>query len=416
VTIARTTGETGRLDLARALIRRGENERKANELGKAESDDREALSILESAYGPNDVRVVPAVTELGLLLSVTDPEQAMRLYRRSYDLLMANQGDEDGDAPVLLQNIGSMQMRARRYQDARATLEEALPRLVKYYGPKDPHIGAVYSNLADVHRNLGNYAHSVELAQQALEVDTAVSGPEHPDVGIDWLKLARCNDKLGNPEQALQQIDKAIAIFGKALPPDHPTSIEAANYKARFLIEFGRHDEARQLLDSFILVQPGGLSTRRSLLAGQVILAEVERLDGQWPKSQALAERVLTDPAAQGERSLEASARWARACALAMQRQTAEADLERARALKIETTGGNGIPFPGVLALAKSYACAGDSARALEILRESVAKGFGDPSVLHDPVFAATRDLPEFAPVAAAIAPRHSMAAPRAPD
>ena len=110
VTLARATGEDGKLDLARALVRRGENERKSNEPARAESDDREALAILEQAYGPNDVRIVPAVTELGLLLRTSDPEQALRLYWRSHDLLVAAHGEADGDAAVLLQNIGAMQV------------------------------------------------------------------------------------------------------------------------------------------------------------------------------------------------------------------------------------------------------------------------------------------------------------------
>jgi tetratricopeptide (TPR) repeat protein/tRNA A-37 threonylcarbamoyl transferase component Bud32 len=414
VAIARATGEEGKLDLARALIRRGENERKSNELDRAESDDREALTILELAYGPNDVRLVPALTELGLLLSISDSEQALHLYRRCYDLLMAAQGDAGGDAPVLLQNIGAMQMRAGRYQEARATLEQAVPRLVLHFGAKDPHIGAVYGNLADVYRKLGDYTHAVELAQRALDVDTAVSGPAHPDVGIDWLKLARCNGKLGNPLLALQQIDNAIEIFDKALPPNHPTRIQAANFKAEFLLELGKRDEARRLLDSFNGIQAPGLDTKRRLLAGLVILAEIERLEGQWPKSRALAERILADPSTSGDRTLEASARWARACALAMQQENVEADHERARALKIETSGGDQTPFPGVFALAKSYACAQDSARALATLREAAAKGFDDPSVMHDPAFAALRELPDFAPVAAAIGPRPRPASPAA--
>jgi len=69
-----------------------------------------------------------------------------------------------------------------------------------------------------------------------------------------------------------------------------------------------------------------------------VTLAEIERLDGRGQESQALAERVLADPAIHGDRHLEASARWARADALAMQRQTADADLERARALELDAS------------------------------------------------------------------------------
>jgi tetratricopeptide (TPR) repeat protein len=297
-------------------------------------------------------------------------------------------------------------VRTRRYREARATLEQALPRLLRYYGAKDPHIGAVYGNLADVYRNLGDYTRGVELARRAIDVDTAVSGPDHPDVGIDWLKLARLSDKLGDPTQALQQIDKAIVIFGKTLPAGHPTRVQAANYEAEFLVELGKAEQARQLLESFNGVQATSVDTQRSLLAGLVILAEIERRDGQLQKSQALAERVLADPAVHGDRVLEANAHWARACALGMQRETVEAERERSRAFEMETSIGEETPFAGVYAMARSYACAGDSARALAILREAAAKGFNDPSLMQDPAFAALRELPEFAGVGAGFRPR----------
>jgi hypothetical protein len=74
------------------------------------------------------------------------------------------------------------------------------------------------------------------------------------------------------------------------------------------------------------------------LLAGQVTLAEIERLEGRVQEAQALAEHVLADAAIHGDRYLEASAHWARAEALAMQRQAAEADRERARALELDAS------------------------------------------------------------------------------
>ena len=115
---------------------------------------------------------------------------------------------------------------------------------------------------------------------------------------------------------------------------------------------------------------------------------------------------MLADPAARGDRRLEADARWARAYALAMQAKTEEAEAERMRALDIESAMAQGAAFPGVFADAKYYVCAGDVARALAILREAVAKGFHDPIVLHDPAFASLRERPDFAPIAAAVAPR----------
>ena len=224
VALARGQGDRGQLDLAQALVRRGQAERYLDEPGKAESDDREALAILERAYGPNHIHVEPALTELGLLLRARDPEQALRLYRRSYDLLVAAHGGSDGYAAVLLQNIGSIHARARRYQEARDVYERALPLLRRNFGERDPRVGSVLGNLSLVYRSLGDYERAFEIAQRGLEVDTSVSGPNHPDVGIAWLNLARSSDKLGDARPALEQIDRAIEIFGQSFPPNASSS------------------------------------------------------------------------------------------------------------------------------------------------------------------------------------------------
>ena len=406
VALARRQGDRGKTDLAQALVRRGQAERYVDEPGMAESDEREALAILERVYGPQHVKVEPALTELGLLLRASDPEQALQMYRRSYDLLVAAHGEGDGDAAVVLQNIGGIYTRASRYQEAKAVYERALPVLKGHFGERDPHVGAVLGNLAFVYRNLGDYERAFEVARSGLEVDMAVSGPDHPDVGIAWLNLARISDKLGDERLALKQIDRAVEIFGLRFPPGHTLRIQAANFRAGFLIELGQLDEARKTLENFNATEATGVEAKLSLLNGQVILADIERLEKRVLKSQELASKVLADPAVHSDRRLEADARWMHAYALAMQAKTEEAEAEHKRALDIETALAKGAAFPGVFADAKYHLCAADAAQALRILREAVAKGFRDPIVLNDPTFAALRSHPDFAPVAAAVAPR----------
>jgi serine/threonine-protein kinase len=410
VALARKTGDEGKVDLARALVRRGRFERQIDESKNAERDDREALAIFERAYGPKDVRIEPATTELGLLLRLSDPDQALRMYRRSYELRVAAYGDRDGDAAVLLQNIGAMHARAGRYRDATEAYERALPALTNHFGERDPHIAAVLGNLAVAYRNLGDYDRAVDFARRGLVVDTAVSGPDHPDAGIAWQNLSTITDKLDEVPMAVEQIDKAIAIFGQHFPLSHPRRISAANVKAGFLIELGRLDDARTTLEPFASA-PASPEGKLALLTGQVILADIARLDHQLPESQALAERVLADPAVRTNHRLEADARWARAYALAMQAKMSDAEAEHLRALDLEHAAAQGPALPGVFANAKYYVCAGDAAHALAILRDAVAKGFHDPIVLHDPAFASVRESAGFAPIAAAVTPHASQTA-----
>jgi tetratricopeptide (TPR) repeat protein len=339
-----------------------------------------------------------------LVLRITDPDQALGFYRRSYNLLIAANGNADGPAAVLLQNIGSLHRRARRYQEAKEAYEQALPTMMQQFGEQDPHVGILLGNLGNVYRSLGEYARALEFQQRGLDIDISVSGAGHRDVGIDWMDLARTTDKLGDVSLAVERVDKAIEIFKERLPAAHPLRIQAANTRAGFLIELGRLDEAHKMLGEFAPTATDNVETRRSILNGVVMLADIERLEKNFSTSQALAERVLADPAILGDPFLESDARWARAYALVMQNKTQDALAERERALKLETSGVQGPTFPGVFAEAKYYVCAGDSSRAIAILRAAVAEGFRDPFVLRDPAFASFRERAEFAPIAAALA------------
>lgn len=405
VELARGQGG-GKLDLARALVRRGQTERYLNEPVKAESDDREALAILERAYGPNHVNIEPAVTELGLLLRMRDPEQALRLYRRSHDLLVAAHGESDGFAAVLLQNIGAIHTRASRYRQAKDAYERALPLLIRRFGERDPHVAAALGNLGLVYCGLGDYPKALETARRALAVDTSVSGSDHPDAGISLLNLARISDKAGDQRSALEEADRASEIFGRRFPSGHPLRIRAANLKAGFLIELRRLAEARATLGNLAVAEGVSADAKVGVLSGRVILADIERLDRRLQKSEELARGVLADPAVHRDRRLEADARWAHAYALAMQAKMEEAEGERKQALAIESALGEGVAFPGVFADAKYRLCAGDVAGSIAILREAAAKGFHDPVVLSDPAFAVLRENPDFAPIAAAVTPR----------
>lgn len=406
VALARGNSDGGKLDLAQALIRRGQAERYLDEPGKAESDDREALAILEGAYGPNHIKVEPAMSELGLLLRARDPEQALRLYRRSYDLLTTH-GDPEGYAAVLLQNIGSIHARAGRFRDAKEAYEQALPRLTRNFGERNPRVGSVMGNLAFVYRNLGDYERAFETAQRGLAIDISVSGPDHPDVGIGWLNLARISDKLGDERLAVGQIDRAIEIFRQRLPPEHTLRIQAANFGAGFLIQLGRLGDARKTVEHFAAAEAAGLEMKVALLNSRVMLAEIERLEGKLPKSQELARRVLADPAAGG-----GGRAWKR---MRVGRMHTRCQCRRRRTKPRPSAGARWISSPpwvrGPLfrgcSRTRSITCApGIRPGRSPSSARAVAKGFHDPIVLHDPAFARLRENPDFASIAAAIAPR----------
>ena len=391
----------------------GQTERQLDEPGKAESDDREALAILERAYGPNDVRVEPATTELGLLLRMSDPEQAL-----------ASLSPQPRSAGGGARRMRTVTPRcccrtSARCTPARAAIARRRTRTSRrcpveaaFRRAGSPRRGRARQSCRRCIGTSGDYARAFEMARRGLEVDTAVSGPDHPDVGIAWLQPG-AHHRQARRRTARARTDRPGDRDLRTTPPSRASPSHSGRQLQGGLPDRAgtARRRAEDCSNSSPPRRPRASKRELALLTGQVILAEIERLDGQVLKSQALAERVLADPAVRGDRRLEADARWARAYALAMQAKMEEAEAERMRALDIESAVAQGPAFPACSRTRSIYVCAGDAARAIAILREAVAKGFHDPIVLHDPAFASLRDRPDFAPIAAAVAPRARPAA-----
>jgi tetratricopeptide (TPR) repeat protein len=352
-----------------------------------------------------------ALNGLALVVRARDPEEALQLYRRTYDLIVRTHGQPNGDAGIVLANIGALQTRVRRYEEAKESLEEALPLVSKFHGADDHRVGGIAGNLAVVHKELGNYERALELSRRDLEISTRVLGPEHPAIGATWLNMARTTTRMGEQEGALEQVEKAIRIFRSRFDEKHPLLVTAQNSRGLILLRLGRADQARALWTQLLSLSPESVDGQKALLSTRLLLADLERVSGAYGPSLELGRRVLQDPLVAKDPHLETEARWTIAYTLAQQGSTAEAEAERGRALALHQGTAFTTETAVLYARAKYYACAGDPKRTLELLRQAVQKGFRDAAVLADTTFADVQRRPEFAPIAAAVTAR-----PQEPD
>ncbi|MGE3885033.1 MAG: tetratricopeptide repeat protein [Vicinamibacterales bacterium] len=404
VTVARSLGERGERDLALALYSVGQLRRRLDDMTGAESAVREALSIRERLDGLDSVELGPLLNELAMLLRTKDPGEAERLYRRTYDILVAAHGPGNGDAGVVLANIGSLQSRTRRYADARETLTQALAMVTRHHGEHDPRVAGILGNLALAERELGNTRRALELHSRDLELSTQALGPDHPAVGTIWLNLARSTQRLGEYATALDQVERALGIFRKHFGAEHVLVLTSQNSRALYLDRLSRTAAAESLLRSQLALTPESAEARAALLVSRLHLADMDRRANRRDEALALVQAVLDDPHAARDLRLQASAHWARACALATH-APADAELARARARQVQDADPQATAQERQYAEARSAACAGDRARALRFLQEAAASGSADSVVLDDPIFSALRGMPAFEALATAAAP-----------
>jgi tetratricopeptide (TPR) repeat protein len=354
-------------------------------------------------YGPQSIELAPILSELAILLRTREPDEALRLYQRNYEMLVAAGGPDDGDAGVVLANIGSIHTRSRRYQEARETLTRALAMVRAGHGENDPRVAGIIGNLAVAERGLGNYRRALEYQRQDLEMSTRALGPDHPTIGTIWLNLARSTQRTGDFAAALEQIDKALAILRKHFSPRHSLVLTSGNSRATYLMLLGRVGEARAVLEGLLALEPESNEGRIARVVSLLQLSDLERQADRPGRALALVRQALDDPTTARDPKLLSDAHWARACTLAAQGARDEAERARVDASRVQEADAQATPAVRSYALAHYAACARDREGALRFLQEAVSHSFSDPIILFDPTFAAVRDLPAFAGIAAQV-------------
>ena len=277
VALARKLGDRGNVDLAQALYRRGQAERYLDEPIKAESDDREALAILERTYGP-ERREGRAGPDRAWIAVAHERSRASAPFvsPAATTCWWRPTAKRTAPPPCCCRTSARFTTARDRYRDAKDAYEQALPLLRRNFGEQDHHVGTVLGNLAQLYQILGDY-------HARLRSGAARSRDRHSRVRSRIIRmwastgcnLARISDKLGDQRLAVEQIDRAGAIFGQRLPDAHPLRLYAAYFKAGFLIELGQLGDARTLLEQLVATQqPSSLEARVALLNGWVRLAE----------------------------------------------------------------------------------------------------------------------------------------------
>lgn len=147
-----------------------------------------ALTLAETVYGPNDVRVAKASTKLGNVLQ---------------DL--------------------------NKYGRAKKNYERALAIHVLIYGQIHQTVATDRYNLGAVALELGSLQRSRIQLERAVAIDEGVYGTEHAEVAHDRMTLGMVLEELGAIAAARQEYERALTIRKAIYDPDHPAVADAAN-------------------------------------------------------------------------------------------------------------------------------------------------------------------------------------------
>ena len=257
---------------------------------------RDALPLMEQAFGPNHPNVASSLSNLGFYLvkSQGDYDGARPLFERSLAIREKASGPDSPDVAHSLNNLAHLLQEQGDYGGARPLFERSLAIQEKALGPNHAAVATTLNNLAQLFTLQGDYDGARPLHERSLSIREKAVGPDHPDVATSLNNLAQLSNRQGDYDGARPLFERSLAIQEKAFGPDHPRVALALNGLAHVLQVQGDNGGARRLYERSLAIQEGVLGPDHPSIAASLNnLALLSRLQGDYDDARPLYERSL---------------------------------------------------------------------------------------------------------------------------
>ncbi len=259
---------TGRERLAAAMARRivavrrraGTPEELADALGRlartlsrsldfpgAVEAAREAVSVVEAAFGPDDGRLVDPLNDLSAIYQ--DHGDYVAAAERQRRILGIVEADPEAD-PLLrartLNNLGVIFMEMGRDRKAVPLLERARDIVAEVEGRGTSRYAAALTRLGRAYTGAGRVEEGLAALEEAYRVARETLPAGAPGLAYSLNDLASARIVAGDIAGGADLLERAGEIFREAFGEDHPLRARSlANLAVVRLLE-GRVDEARR--------------------------------------------------------------------------------------------------------------------------------------------------------------------------
>ncbi len=361
------------------------------DIGRADLAMRQFVRLREiytAKFGPDHPNTLQSMGNLaGSYLVLGRLAEALQLYDETLKVQQAKLGPDHADTLRSMDGLATYYATIGQHAKALRVREESLQVRKAKFGPMHPDTIANMSNLACSYTDLGRHAEAIQLRKETLTLRKEKFGPDHPDTLLTMSALACSYADLGRHAEAIQLFEEALPLQRAKLRPDHPETLETVHDLAVSYAALGRDAEARSHYEEVIAAeerrartQPG--NTELAVLAGSACLNLGNRLRRIATPAEALAAyaKAITklntvlqkEPNHATAKLYLRNAHWGRGVVLGELARHAEAVQDFDRALAVNTVPEEAALFR--LGRAESLARAGDHAKALaeaNILAES---------------------------------------------
>ena len=217
--------------------------------GEAESICRWGLIFDERVYGRDHPKVAAKLSDLALLLEVTNrTDDAAELYRRALAIDERNYGPDHPSVARDLNNLALLLKNAKDPSGAEAAFRRALGIARKCYSQNSPDTASYLCNLGSLLAGTGRVAEGETIIREALAVEERHYGDSHPNVAMTLSTLGVLLHSTLRWEAAERCFRRALAIDEECLGKDHHFVGMALFNLACLLHQTMRLEEAQTLM------------------------------------------------------------------------------------------------------------------------------------------------------------------------
>jgi tetratricopeptide (TPR) repeat protein/predicted Ser/Thr protein kinase len=256
----------------------------------AEPHLRRALELRRQALGDEHPETIRAMNQLGFLnWRQGRLDQAEALYGKALETSRRRLGPDHPDTLAYEFNLATLYRSQGRYKEAEPIYERNLAAKKRDLGAEDPVTLDVMSALANQLQETGRHEKAEGLHRQALESRRRVQGEKDIDTVLDMNNLANDLALLGRFEEAAPLMQRTLELKVELYGADHPATLNSVSNLAELNDQLGRGREAetlhRQVLDRRThVLGPDHVRTLETMerlaanLSNQGRFAEAERL------------------------------------------------------------------------------------------------------------------------------------------
>lgn len=223
-----------------------------------------------------------------------DYRQARSLFRQALAMDETTFGPDHPMIAIRLSNLALVHKDLGEPEKARPLLERALTIDEEAFGPDHPNVATSLSNLAFAYQELGEPERARPLLERALAIDEKTFGPDHPAVARDLSNLATVHKDLKKPGKARPLLERSLAIDERTFGPDHPNVAIRLSNLAGVRKDLGEPNEARPLLERALAIDEETFGPEHPYVAIRLSNLALVRLDfGEHEEARPLLERAL---------------------------------------------------------------------------------------------------------------------------